>query len=64
MDTAIPEPSRIKVKKLGLGETTSEGSYWAEVDGEKVGTDSRAFWETENEAWDCGIANLKAKIGN
>ena len=45
---------RIKVKKLSLGEYTEEGSYWAEVDGEKIGDKGRAFWFSKGDAMACG----------
>ena len=53
---------RIKVKSLPLGNTTDEGRYWAEVDGEKVGEDGRAFWETRQQAKDCGFRFLVKKL--
>ncbi len=55
-----------KAKKLPFGETTDEGSWWAEVDGQKIGEKGRAFWQTKSEAITCAkkyIENLKNYIG-
>lgn len=41
---------KIKICKLGLGFSTPEGAYWAKVDGDNIGEDGRAFWETHEEA--------------
>jgi hypothetical protein len=38
---------RIKVKKMPLGEYTSDGCYYAQVDGENIGVNGRTHWETE-----------------
>ncbi|WP_338632160.1 hypothetical protein [Afipia carboxidovorans] len=54
---------RIRVRKLGLGDTTEEGSFYAQVDGENVGEDGRAFWETRDDAQRCGERFLAAKTG-
>jgi len=43
----------VSIHSLGLGQTTNEGSYYAKVDGKNVGTDGRAFWETESQAEAC-----------
>jgi hypothetical protein len=45
---------RIRVRKLGLGDTTDEGPFYAQVDGENVGENGRAFWETREDARRCG----------
>jgi len=42
-----------KVSSLPLGETTSEGSFFAMVNDENVGTDGRCFWDTEADAEAC-----------
>src|SRR5262245_47896227 len=42
--------SRIKVRKLPLGQFTNDGAFWPMVDGENVGEDGRCFWPTEDEA--------------
>jgi len=42
--------ARASAQKLGLGETTSDGSYFPKVDGKPVGEDGRAFWPTRAEA--------------
>jgi hypothetical protein len=44
---------QVSVHKLGLNETTVEGAYYAKVNGENVGTDGRAFWNTAAEAEAC-----------
>jgi hypothetical protein len=49
---------RIAVKQLPMGDTTTEGSFYATVDGEKVGENGRAFWDTEQAAYDCGFRYL------
>jgi hypothetical protein len=46
---------RIKVKSLPFGETTDQGRYYAEVDGEKVGEDGRCFWDKWSDAKTCGV---------
>ena len=42
-----------KIKKLPLNEMTADGSYWAKVNGQKVGANGRAFWNTRSEAIAC-----------
>ncbi len=37
----------IVIKKLPLNERTEEGAYWANADGENIGVEGRAFFETE-----------------
>ena len=44
---------KVSIHKLGLGETTEEGSYYLKVNGENVGTNGRAFWNTAEEAEAC-----------
>lgn len=43
----------IEIKKLKSGEYTEEGSFYALVNGQKVGENGRAFWKTESEAMAC-----------
>lgn len=45
----------VKVKKLGLGQTTNDGAYWAEINGVKIGDKDRCFWHTEDEAELCAF---------
>lgn len=37
----------IVIKKLPLKERTEEGAYWAKVNGENIGIEDRAFFQTE-----------------
>jgi hypothetical protein len=46
---------RLKVRKLGLGETTLEGSYYPTIDGKAWGENGRAFWPTRAEAMRVGM---------
>jgi hypothetical protein len=46
---------RLKVRKLGLGETTKDGAFYPVIDGQAWGEDGRAFWPTRAEAMRVGI---------
>lgn len=54
------DTSRIKVKRMPLGETTDQGPFYCQVDGENVGADGRSHWETESDAMACGRRYLIA----
>lgn len=56
------ENKRIKVKTLGLGQTTDQGSFYAEVDGERVGANDQCFFEAYSDAYKCGLNFLEAKL--
>lgn len=57
----MSELPRIDVKQLPLNQITDQGRYWAELDGEKVGWNGRAFWETASDARACAVKNLMKK---
>lgn len=57
-ETRRRKSGRIQVRKLPRHETAAEGAYWAEVDGQKVGDNGRAFWRTAAEARRCGMKFL------
>lgn len=40
----------VQACKLGLNQTTKEGSFYPRVDGKVVGENDRSFYETEAEA--------------
>ena len=44
---------KIKICKLGLDQTTSDGPFWAKINDENIGESGRAFWNTKEEAQEC-----------
>src|SRR5258708_7032007 len=42
--------AKIKICKLPLSQRNTEGAYWAKVNGENIGVEGRAFFETESAA--------------
>ncbi|MEF2549990.1 hypothetical protein VQ042_01255 [Aurantimonas sp. A2-1-M11] len=41
---------RATAHRLGLGEYTADGAFYARVDGKNIGEDGRAFWPTRSDA--------------
>ena len=58
----VPNPSRLKVRKLGLGDYTEEGAFYPVIDGEAFGVPGRSFWPTKAEAMRVGIRILTSII--
>ncbi len=54
MKDAITRIPKVTTQKLGLGETTDQGAYYAKVDGHPIGERGRAFWHTRDEAHAAG----------
>lgn len=42
--------NEVKICKLGLGQTTKDGAYYAKVDGKNIGVDGRGFFDTPEAA--------------
>lgn len=49
---------RLQVRKLGLGNFTEDGAFYACVDGKPIGENGRAFWPTRPEAVRVGMRFL------
>lgn len=44
---------RIKIIKMPFGEFTDQGAFYAQVDGENIGTKHRHHFQTKQEAIEC-----------
>jgi hypothetical protein len=58
----MKEP-KIKIYKLPLSQRTTEGAYWAKVNGANIGVDGRAFFETEAAARLAAYAHIHCAQG-
>ena len=55
---------RVTTQRLGLGDTTDDGAFFAKVDGTPIGENGRAFWPTREEAAAAGDRFLRKLVAS